>query len=68
MITPAVRLTALHRAYGGVKALDGLDIDFASGTFTAVMGPSGSGKSTLCGAPPGSTGPPPGRSPSAEPS
>ncbi|MBT2397325.1 ABC transporter ATP-binding protein [Streptomyces sp. ISL-100] len=47
MLTPAVRLTALHRTYGEVKALDGVDIDFGSGTFTAVMGPSGSGKSTL---------------------
>jgi putative ABC transport system ATP-binding protein len=30
-----------------VTALDGVDIDFASAQFTAIMGPSGSGKSTL---------------------
>lgn len=30
-----------------VRALDGLDVTFARGEFTAVMGPSGSGKSTL---------------------
>ncbi len=30
-----------------VRALDGVDIDFPSSTFTAIMGPSGSGKSTL---------------------
>ncbi len=47
----AVALRAVGKAYGrggaGVRALDGVDVDFASGTFTAVMGPSGSGKSTL---------------------
>jgi putative ABC transport system ATP-binding protein len=30
-----------------VVALDGVDAEFPSGCFTAVMGPSGSGKSTL---------------------
>ncbi|MFF1564504.1 ABC transporter ATP-binding protein [Streptomyces sp. NPDC058293] len=47
MTTPAVRLTAVRREYRGVTALDGVDLDFLAGTFTAVMGPSGSGKSTL---------------------
>jgi putative ABC transport system ATP-binding protein len=47
----AVTLRGLQKVYGrngsAVRALDGVDLDFASGTFTAVMGPSGSGKSTL---------------------
>jgi putative ABC transport system ATP-binding protein len=30
-----------------VLALDNVDVDFATGQFTAIMGPSGSGKSTL---------------------
>jgi putative ABC transport system ATP-binding protein len=30
-----------------VVALDAVDVDFAAGRFTAIMGPSGSGKSTL---------------------
>lgn len=47
MNPPAVRLTDLRRVHRGVTALDGVRLDFARGTFTAVMGPSGSGKSTL---------------------
>jgi len=38
-----------HYQMGGqvVRALDGVDLDIDSHTFTVVMGPSGSGKSTL---------------------
>jgi putative ABC transport system ATP-binding protein len=47
----AARAVDLTKTYGTgdavVRALDGVDIEFASGGFTAVMGPSGSGKSTL---------------------
>lgn len=49
--TPAVRARALTKTYGRgqaqVRALDGVDVDFDAGRFTAIMGPSGSGKSTL---------------------
>ncbi|MEU8779201.1 ABC transporter ATP-binding protein [Streptomyces sp. NPDC048606] len=48
---PALHARNLHRTHGrgrdAVHALRGVDITFAPGTFTAVMGPSGSGKSTL---------------------
>ncbi|MEU3599030.1 ABC transporter ATP-binding protein [Streptomyces sp. NPDC006798] len=48
---PPVALHGLTKRYGAgdgeVTALDAVDLAFARGTLTAVMGPSGSGKSTL---------------------
>jgi len=50
-IPPAARGRGLTKVYGEgdtrVVALDGIDVDFTRGRFTAIMGPSGSGKSTL---------------------
>lgn len=48
---PAARAVDLVKTYGKgdvvVRALDGVNVEFERGRFTAVMGPSGSGKSTL---------------------
>ena len=44
---PLVKLEGVTRAYGALKALDGVDLEIARGEWLAVMGPSGSGKSTL---------------------
>jgi putative ABC transport system ATP-binding protein len=48
---PAARAINAVKVYGdadtSVRALDSVDVDFAPGQFTAIMGPSGSGKSTL---------------------
>jgi putative ABC transport system ATP-binding protein len=49
--SPAAHAVELRKTYGTgqatVHALAGIDVTFARGRFTAVMGPSGSGKSTL---------------------
>ncbi|MEU2287465.1 ABC transporter ATP-binding protein [Streptomyces sp. NPDC013178] len=42
-----LRVTAVHKSFGEVRALRGVDLTVRSGTLTAVLGPSGSGKTTL---------------------
>ncbi|MSO76560.1 MAG: ABC transporter ATP-binding protein [Alphaproteobacteria bacterium] len=37
---------ALARAFGGVRAVDGVDFDVAAGRLTALIGPNGAGKTT----------------------
>lgn len=51
MTVPVIRLRGVTKTYGSggsvFRALRGVDLDVATGSFIAVMGPSGSGKSTL---------------------
>ena len=42
-----LKITNLHKHYGGVQAVRGIDLEVASGEFTVLVGPSGCGKSTL---------------------
>jgi multiple sugar transport system ATP-binding protein len=42
-----LKITGLHKYYGGVHAVRGIDLDIPDGEFTVLVGPSGCGKSTL---------------------
>jgi ABC-type nitrate/sulfonate/bicarbonate transport system ATPase subunit len=42
-----VHLAGVTRTFGGVRALDGVDLDVAAHEIVAVVGPSGCGKTTL---------------------
>lgn len=44
---PLIRLEAIHKWFGDLHVLQGIDLDLASGQVLVVIGTSGSGKSTL---------------------
>lgn len=44
--TPTILIEGLHKSYGQVHALDGLDLVAEEGSVLAVLGPNGSGKTT----------------------
>src|SRR5258708_31440531 len=43
----SVKIKALHKRFGPVHAVRGIDLDIPDGEFTVLVGPSGCGKSTL---------------------
>ncbi|MER8367234.1 amino acid ABC transporter ATP-binding protein [Mesorhizobium sp. M0306] len=45
--TPLVRARNVHKAFGPLEVLKGIDLDVAPGEVVVVLGPSGSGKSTF---------------------
>ena len=42
-----MQLKNIHVYYGGIRALDGINLTLRQGEIVAVMGPNGSGKSTI---------------------
>jgi multiple sugar transport system ATP-binding protein len=42
-----LKITALHKYYGAVHAVRGIDLEIPAGEFTVLVGQSGCGKSTL---------------------
>jgi ABC-2 type transport system ATP-binding protein len=43
----AVEAAALHKSFGAIRAVDGLDLAFEPGRIYGLLGPNGSGKTTL---------------------
>jgi ABC-2 type transport system ATP-binding protein len=44
--TPAVHAVGLHKRYGDVHAVNGVDVSIAPGEVVTLLGPNGAGKST----------------------
>ena len=46
-VVPALELQGVRRAFGGVRAVDGVSFAVAAGTVHGLIGPNGSGKTTV---------------------
>ncbi len=44
---PAIEATALHKTFGEIRAVDGIDLALPPGRIYGLLGPNGSGKTTL---------------------
>lgn len=45
-----LKAVGLRKSFGGVRALDGVDLEVRRGEYLAIVGPNGSGKTTLINA------------------
>jgi ABC-2 type transport system ATP-binding protein len=46
-VSPAIEVRGLHKTFGDVRAIDGLDLSVAPGEVRGLVGPNGAGKTTL---------------------
>ncbi|MGZ8253154.1 MAG: ATP-binding cassette domain-containing protein [Methylophilaceae bacterium] len=46
-MTPAIKIEQVHKYFGALHALKGVDLTIEQGEFFALLGPNGAGKSTL---------------------
>ncbi len=46
-MTPAIKIQQVHKRFGDLHALKGIDLTIEQGEFFALLGPNGAGKSTL---------------------
>ncbi len=46
-MTPAIKIQQVHKQFGALHALQGVDLTIEQGEFFALLGPNGAGKSTL---------------------
>jgi len=46
---PAIKINNLHKSFGNLMVLKGIDLEIAQGEVVCILGTSGSGKSTLLG-------------------
>lgn len=46
-MTALLQVRGVHKTFGTLLALDGVDVEVQAGTFHGLIGPNGSGKSTL---------------------